>query len=382
MTDLTRTLKAGQRITVRGPKDADGVYTSLRLVELKAGDRLTVTQEGTAPEPEPTPTPTPEPQPTSGLLTSAAELASLPTSGTAWTYMKSVADSSWGAPTVTDQNSKHGVKVLAGALVAARTGDAAMKSKVAAALKAVESVQISIINGGELAVARNLGAWVMAADLIGYRTPAFEAKLLQLLTQRVDDHSIWNVVERTAEVSGNNHGTFCLSSVLAFALYTKDQARIDKCWAIFRRYSDPAAPWTQFAPTSDYRSKGHYWQEGGQYVPINPASGSTKDGCTAEEASRSAGSTLDSAGKGYSLEAMQCFALQSILLSRAGLPAWDHASKAIKRAGDWSNRNAVLTHHSVGYHVAWVLNRFAGTSYPTQVAGYGRLLGYTDWLYG
>ncbi len=57
MADIARTLKPGERITVRAPSPT-GKYTSLPLVEVKAGDRAIVSQAGTTPTPTPTPTPT------------------------------------------------------------------------------------------------------------------------------------------------------------------------------------------------------------------------------------------------------------------------------------------------------------------------------------
>lgn len=56
MTDITRTLKPGERMTVR-VNSPTGKYASLPLVEVKAGDRLIVSQADTTPTPEPTPAP-------------------------------------------------------------------------------------------------------------------------------------------------------------------------------------------------------------------------------------------------------------------------------------------------------------------------------------
>lgn len=69
MTDIAKTIKAGERITVRGPKIDGKSYTSLPRIDLKAGDRAILSDGGTeppppGPEPEPQPTPEPEPEPT------------------------------------------------------------------------------------------------------------------------------------------------------------------------------------------------------------------------------------------------------------------------------------------------------------------------------
>ncbi len=53
MADITRTLKPGERMTVR-VKSPTGTYKSLPLVEVKPGDRVIVSQAGTTPTPTPT----------------------------------------------------------------------------------------------------------------------------------------------------------------------------------------------------------------------------------------------------------------------------------------------------------------------------------------
>ena len=53
MADIAKTIKAGERVTVRGPKDADGSFTSLPLVVLKAGDRAIISMAGTTTVPDP-----------------------------------------------------------------------------------------------------------------------------------------------------------------------------------------------------------------------------------------------------------------------------------------------------------------------------------------
>ena len=56
------------------------------------------------------------------LLMPRAELLARPTTGTAWTALKAVADGAFSTPNLCDQNSKHDLQTLAAALVYARTG--------------------------------------------------------------------------------------------------------------------------------------------------------------------------------------------------------------------------------------------------------------------
>lgn len=345
--------------------------------------------QATSPTPVPVTVPTPVPltaQPapavppvsaSTGILVSAAELAALPTSGATWNALKATADGGWGSANISDKDNRHAVHALSGALVYARTGATTYRAKVIGAIESAMAVGWVVSNGTELGVSRNLGAYVMAADLVGYRTTAFEGWIRTLLTSKVDTHSIWNVVNEVSEISANNHGTFALASRAAAAIYLGDRADLDRAWTIFRGYSDGS--WARFRPTADYDP---VWQCGSAYVPVNPAC--TKDGrdlggVPVDDAARSSYPNPDG---GYVNEAMQGYALMGILFSRQGYPAWSTGDNAILRVAQFQQRFGIWNYHSTGYHVGSVINHFYGASLPVASAVPGRLLGYTDWLYG
>src|SRR5829696_1773570 len=68
------------------------------------------------------------------LVIGRAELLALPTSGTAWDFVKSTADATWGPVDLANQDSKVGSQAIAAALVYARTGDTTYRAKVVGAL--------------------------------------------------------------------------------------------------------------------------------------------------------------------------------------------------------------------------------------------------------
>ncbi|HET8776901.1 MAG TPA: Ig-like domain-containing protein, partial [Candidatus Limnocylindria bacterium] len=78
----------------------------------------------TAPTVAPAPSPRVDPGVTSGrgIVISQAEIRSLPTSGAAWDSLKRTADAAAGSPNLADNSQDNNVKVLAKALVYARTG--------------------------------------------------------------------------------------------------------------------------------------------------------------------------------------------------------------------------------------------------------------------
>jgi len=106
-----------------------------------------------------------------GIWISEAEIMGLPMSGPAWDKLAADATGPWGTPNLSDTNSDHDVLTLAGALYAVRTGDLGTRARVEAAIIAAMGTDE---NGSLLALSRNLLAYVLAADIIGYRTPWYE----------------------------------------------------------------------------------------------------------------------------------------------------------------------------------------------------------------
>src|SRR6185503_14954001 len=69
-----------------------------------------------------------------GIWISNEELQAIPTSGTAWQYLKYRADQPSGIPKVSNQNDPENVQVLAKALVYARTGIESYRTQVIASV--------------------------------------------------------------------------------------------------------------------------------------------------------------------------------------------------------------------------------------------------------
>ena len=330
-----------------------------------------------APTPVPTPAPTvapPPPAPGDYLIVSRAELLARPTSGSAWTALKSVADGSWPTPSLADQNNKADAQALAGALVYARTGDVAYRTKVIAAL---ERLWTGPWATDMLALARQTGGWVLAADLVGYRDPGFLAWLAAARTRVVNDHSRWTTLQFTAGNTSNNYGTFALTAMTAIDRFLGDGASLARDWQIFRGYGDGS--WT-FQPTADYTAAWNC----GRYQAIESLhcttpGGADQNGAPVEDASRGGYPTPHG---GYVTEAMQGYVVQALLLGRAGYDAWGVNERQVLRVAEFQVRFGIWNYHSIGYYAAWVVNDAYGVSLPTLPAGYGRAFGFTDWLFG
>src|SRR5690606_18436255 len=115
-----------------------------------------------------------------------AEVAALPTSGSAWNNLRTQASRSCGSVHLADQEETTNVCVLAKALVFVRTGEEAQRDDVVRAIR--EIVSASTYRGRALALGRKLAAYVIAADLVDLREHdpvldiAFRAKLVSLRT--------------------------------------------------------------------------------------------------------------------------------------------------------------------------------------------------------
>ena len=315
------------------------------------------------------------------LIASPQEIAVLPTSGPAWTYLKGVADGDLGLPNLTDQDNKHDVRTLAVALVANRLDSDAYRAKARAAILSAVGTEVVGANNSILALGRQLGAYVLAADLIGLNGPddaAFRTWLSAIRTRDLGGHSRYRTLKGTCEDSPHNWGTFACASLIAANLYLGDDAAVARSWAVFRGLTGDRSAYAGFQDLST-----DIWACPG--VPFTPANSgcpadSVRYGAFVKDVTRGSDPpTADGDGLSYTQEILQGIALQAELLARAGHPdAWSRLLPAF----DWARHNGAMNLSSVGYHVTWWANKRFGWSLPTKPAAMGRVFGFTDWLYG
>src|SRR5690606_14035728 len=102
----------------------------------------------------------------------------------AWNTLLSDANETCGTPDLSNQDDKTNICILAKALVYARTKDAKYRTPV---VKALQDIAYSgTYNGRALALGRELGTYVIAADLIHLKTDVsldtrFREKIRELL---------------------------------------------------------------------------------------------------------------------------------------------------------------------------------------------------------
>ena len=116
---------------------------------------LSSCEADTGPE-EPAPLPRATPA-RDGVWISPREVKALPVSGPAWDHLRAAADAPAGRPRIGDTRDRCGIRVLAKALVHARTGEARFREEVVAACREA----IGTEEGGTcLALGRNLATFL------------------------------------------------------------------------------------------------------------------------------------------------------------------------------------------------------------------------------
>lgn len=315
------------------------------------------------------------------LIASPSELAALPTSGSAWTSLKAVADASPGSPDLTDQDNKHGIRTLAIALVANRLDSDAYRARARSAILSAMGTERVGADNSILSLGRQLGAYVLAADLIGLSgddDAAFRTWLSPIRTRELGGHGRYTSLKGTCEDSPHNWGTFACASLVAANLYLGDDAAIDRSWRVFRGLTGDRAAYSGF---QDMASDA--WAcPGVAFTPANSLcpGDAVRYGAFVKDVTRGDDPpTASGAGLSYTAEILQGVALQAELLARAG---YTDAWARLRPAFDWARRNGAMNLSSVDYHVTWWANRRLGWTMATKPATSGRVFAYTDWLYG
>jgi hypothetical protein len=355
------------------------------------------------PSPSPTPSPTVAASPTFSppppraegdyLLMTRAELMARPTTGRAWGALLGFADGDFGKPNLHDQDARHDVSTLAAALVFARTGDQTYRDRARDGIMAAIGTERVGADNSILALGRQLGAYVLAADFIGLDgadDARFRTWLSDIRTKSLGGHGRWTSLVATHEDSANNWGAFAGASRIAASLYLGDTADVARAAQVLRGFLGDRSAWERFQPVEGSASWACIPKT---YTPINPPcqrNGIDLDGAIVRDIDRGGNLKWPPGrdGVAYTLEALQGLTLQAELITENGYgDAWHWSDDALRRAADLVTRSGesggrTWNRSEVSYHLPWLLNARYDLGLPTRPAGQGRIFGYTDWLYG
>ena len=355
------------------------------------------------------------PAPSSDMLIDPARLASLPTSGDAYDYMKEQADAALsdmnlsGNPDATspwlpnyngdDNVPRPAVQTLAAALVYARTGEERYRDFVIKVNRYLIGTETERSTDGTaeqdklLATSRQIGAFVVAGSLVdmdpaltgsrsGFGGISWSEWLSDLRTDTIGTSGQAANMTELSDERASNWGAFGRAARIAIDIYLGDDA--DLALVVNRFQISLGERDGDWQPTQDldlsFSCTGDAW------IAINPAScGPAFDGMIVEDISRSSGGypNYDRTGIGYTMESYQAMLFSAVLLERQGYDAFGWGDQALRRVMDWLTREGFPQGNgtTVERHESWVAQYFYGKSYPTTPALMGRTLGFTDWLF-
>lgn len=331
-----------------------------------------------------------------GIWISPEELAALPINTPEWQQLLTSAESDIGSADISNQDSKHDVKTLGVALAAARTGRADLRTK---AVNAVVSAINTEDDGRWLAAGRNLGSYIIAADLLNLRKTSdpnsdgskVDAWLNSLWTKRLthnNDATKTQLFKETAWSSGSNASAQEGFAYAALAVYTGNKTELDWSWTAYRRYiGDRTSSHTVTSNADDW-----------QYIPSDPVgimdAGAVKGGCRMDGA---IGNDMSRGSETYSCTPVYTqypwtgidgSVAAALVLERAGYPAFESQQKAIKRAFDYlwelrTNTGEVRWFDGTkGVESIYVVNKQYNSNYLiTGTSGNGRVVDWTNWTH-
>jgi hypothetical protein len=264
-----------------------------------------------------------------GFWTTAEELSTIPTSGCGWDHIIEAANTADPMlATVENQDSNTNVQILAAAIVFARTQNDAFRTKV------VQAIENLVANGqplqsSTLPWAREVGAYVIAADLVGYRDDSFDNWLLDITDnwRGSDDRTLLEMFYKRP----NNWGSHAFASLAAIYSYSNNMVKLEE----IRDY------WVQCIvgpKPSDlaYGSDLSWHYDLNDLRMINPL-GSNKDGLNIDgiipdDMRRGGFFSTTPASTGYPWEFLQGQIVAARILERMGMPIWNVGDNAIARA--------------------------------------------------
>lgn len=170
------------------------------------------------------------PAPVQGIFFDQEDVDSINTGTAAYARLESDARSSWPAPRFDTLEHDADVLTLAGALVANKERDAGLRQKVVDQLNRLNDSGVPYDRALELA--RNIGAYPVAADLIGFRgdeAASFRTFLSNVKYRSTNQgHGCGGTsLADTAKCGANNWGSMARFGVGAIDAYLNDDAKFD-----------------------------------------------------------------------------------------------------------------------------------------------------------
>jgi hypothetical protein len=356
----------------------------------------------------PTNTPAPPP-PTSGIWISSSEIAALPSSGTAWNNLITWAnktpndmDNDGVRYDLDDQDSDGNVITLARALSYARTGNSSHRDGVIDATRVI--VNSGNYNGRALALGRELGAYVIAADIINLQAldPALDSLFRSKLTylRSVITTEAGSLIQ-CHENRPNNWGTMCGGSRAAVSAYLNDTTDLVRIAQVFKGWLGDRSSYSGF-------SYGELTWQANTSLPVGIngldttkrfSDGVTRsvDGIIPDDMRRCSGCSgsypiYPLPYEDYVYGALNGATMQAEILYRLGHPVYEWQNQALLRTFEWLHspvweNNTDFRADGRGNtandkNPVWIINKNYGTSfYHESGIAASEIMGFSDWTH-
>lgn len=286
-------------------------------------------------------------------------IMSLPTSGTQWQQVVSMAGDAYTVDTGDGATDGSG-NAVAGALVYVRTGDTTYRDKVNAALDQVQATNPA--SWWHAAANRKMVGWVQAAELVGRAARNADGSLTAW-GRYISEHTTVThqagpsraaVMTRAAYGWDNNHGAAARASLAAIQAVLGDTAGLSKsCKAMQAFLGGSSADGTYRFVMSTNPGSNEMGITGGAeswYVSGNPAGiglpgNGLRSGAIPSDAFREGATypTIGAAGRDHYIAGnlMREVAAIGILEANGCDGLWEYASSAPLRAMEWIVANNV-----------------------------------------
>ncbi|MDQ7032934.1 MAG: SUMF1/EgtB/PvdO family nonheme iron enzyme [Desulfonauticus sp.] len=315
-----------------------------------------------------------------GILINQEEIAKLPTWGPAWEALKRYADKPLDLPDLSDLKKRENIKVLAKALVYARTHDELYRQQV---IDAIMFAMGTENRANTLSVGVKLVSYIIAADLVGLpmdKEKKFVEWLKKVQNMKFSDG---RTISECHEIRPNNWGTNAGATREAIDIYLNDKKDLERAAMVFKGWLGDRSVY------SGFKFGDLSWQANPfRPVGINPR-GATKyghiiDGVLPDDQRRSGPFRWPPPKEGYVYAALQGAVAQAIILYRAGYKdVWNWGDRALLRAFKWLYEVADYPPQGDDTWLPYVINFYYNTNFPAPIPSRpGKNIGFTDWIYG
>jgi len=314
-----------------------------------------------------------------GIWLSAEEISGLATNGAQWENLLDEADRQLSDIDISNQDEFNDVYAMAKALVYARTGDSTYKIDV---IDACSDAIGTESGGSSLALGRNLGGFIIAADLVDLPQAddmLFRDWLRTMLTNTMSDSLSLTTAHETR---ADNKGTHAGGARAAIAAYLQEWDELDDVATVFKGWAGDRTSHT----FTDYGTNDTWQADTNAPVGINPKNAmigtNSVDGVLPVAMQESGDFVWPPPQGDYAYEALQGALLQAVILDRAGHDVWNWEDKAVMRAYKWMDKKAKTRAQGDDSWQPFLVNHFYDTNLPTQVtSAHGKNIAPTDWTH-